>query len=173
MALKNHALDCLIIEKSREEFLEYGYQKGSLHRICKNAGVTTGAVYTRYNGKDEIFRSLVEALRKEQELCLRLLAKHYDECVLALGKSEGSSIGLEIKSLFELKANKLTNFFKAIAKKAFNISSIELIFNEEIEHYKKLLARCYKKKEAISLIEVVDSFQRAGWENLFNELESC
>lgn len=31
-----------------------------MQEICKNAGVTTGALYTRYQGKEELFEAVVE-----------------------------------------------------------------------------------------------------------------
>ena len=199
MALKNHALDGVIAAKAKEEFLRYGYQKGSLHRICKNAGVTTGAVYTRYNGKDDIFRSLVQgvrdeapnelleireyylraqeektkesfiaALEKEHELYINLLFAHYDECVLLLCRSEGSSVGNELNELINRKSEKTIEFFQSISKESFNFEGIKLIFLEQLEHYKSILAHGYSKKQAIDIMKLVEQFQQAGWERVFD-----
>ena len=60
MANKNHSLDGGIIRAAYEEFLSCGFQKASLHRIAENAGVTTGAIYTRYKNKDALFVSLLQ-----------------------------------------------------------------------------------------------------------------
>ena len=60
MAVKNHNLDALIIDAAKAEFLERGYQQASLHKIVERAGITTGALYTRYKGKDDLFCSLVQ-----------------------------------------------------------------------------------------------------------------
>lgn len=49
-----------ILESARSEFLTYGYQDASLRRICRAAGLTTGALYKRYEGKDSLFTSLLE-----------------------------------------------------------------------------------------------------------------
>lgn len=63
MATKDHSLDGKIVSAAQKEFMEYGFQKASINRIAKRAGVTTGAIYTRYDGKDNLFCSLVsEAL---------------------------------------------------------------------------------------------------------------
>ena len=59
MAVKNHLLDDKIIKAAKEEFMEYGFSKASLHKIAAKAGITTGALYTRYKGKDELFASLI------------------------------------------------------------------------------------------------------------------
>ena len=34
-----------LLASARQEFLEKGYTQASLRSICKNAGVTTGALY--------------------------------------------------------------------------------------------------------------------------------
>lgn len=62
MANKNNELNKPIIEAAKMEFLQNGFQYTSINRIAKRAGVTTGAIYTRYKGKDELFHSLVEEL---------------------------------------------------------------------------------------------------------------
>ena len=60
MAVKDHSLDEKIIKAAKEEFMQYGFQKASLHKIAQNAGLTTGALYTRYKNKDALFCSLME-----------------------------------------------------------------------------------------------------------------
>ena len=62
MAVKDHTLDPRITQAAREEFLAHGFQKASLHKIADRAGITTGALYTRYKNKDALFCSLVEPL---------------------------------------------------------------------------------------------------------------
>ena len=60
MANRNHDLDKPIIEAAKMEFLQNGFRSASIGNIAKRAGVTTGAIYTRYKGKDELFCSLIE-----------------------------------------------------------------------------------------------------------------
>ena len=71
MANKNHELDKPIIEAAKAEFLKNGFQSTSINNIAERAGVTTGAIYTRYKGKDELFHSLIkdflQSLNSERE----------------------------------------------------------------------------------------------------------
>ena len=55
MALKDHSIDNRIIVAARKEFYEYGFTQASLRKIASRAEVTTGALYTRYKNKDELF----------------------------------------------------------------------------------------------------------------------
>ena len=59
MAKPDRSLDPLILASARREFLEKGFEKASLKRICENANVTTGALYKRYSGKEELFAAVV------------------------------------------------------------------------------------------------------------------
>lgn len=50
----------MLLTSARAEFLEKGYMQASLRNICKNAGVTTGALYFFFKDKEDLFASLVE-----------------------------------------------------------------------------------------------------------------
>ena len=65
MARRDHSLDPVIVKAARAEFLEHGFQKASLHKIAERGGITTGALYTRYLNKDDLFLSLVEPVLEE------------------------------------------------------------------------------------------------------------
>lgn len=49
-----------LIKSAKTEFLDKGYAKASLRKICANAGVTTGALYFFFEDKEDIFGAIVE-----------------------------------------------------------------------------------------------------------------
>lgn len=55
MAKPDHSIDPRILDSARQEFLSLGFEKASLQHICEQAGVTTGALYKRYRGKEDLF----------------------------------------------------------------------------------------------------------------------
>lgn len=59
MSKPDTSIDPRILQSAKNEFLSCGYEKASTNVICKNAGVTSGALYKRYSGKDELFCALV------------------------------------------------------------------------------------------------------------------
>lgn len=59
MAIPDHSIDPRILESAKKEFLAHGFEKTSLKTICENAGVTTGALYKRYKGKEDLFCAVV------------------------------------------------------------------------------------------------------------------
>lgn len=54
-----------ILESGKTNFLNDGYERANLRKICKNAGVTTGAFYRHFNDKEDLFVALVEPLANE------------------------------------------------------------------------------------------------------------
>lgn len=60
MSVRDTSIDPRLLESARDEFMKHGFIKADLKTICDNAGVTTGAVYKRYKGKEELFQAVVK-----------------------------------------------------------------------------------------------------------------
>ncbi len=60
MSVRDTSIDPKLLDSAREEFLKKGFIKSDLKTICNNAGVTTGVVYKRYKGKEELFSAVVD-----------------------------------------------------------------------------------------------------------------
>ncbi len=54
-----------LIRCAEDEFAEKGYSKASLRTICKNADMTTGALYFFFKDKDDLFSAVVGDALKE------------------------------------------------------------------------------------------------------------
>ncbi len=65
MSKQDESINPRILEAAKAEFLTCGYEAASTNVICRNAGVTTGALYKRYAGKDELFCALVSPVADE------------------------------------------------------------------------------------------------------------
>ena len=59
MSVPDRSIDPRLLCAAKKEFLRKGFDKASLAEICKAAGVTTGALYKRFNGKEDLFTALV------------------------------------------------------------------------------------------------------------------
>ena len=67
MSVPDRSIDPRLLSAAKEEFLKKGYKMASLAEICGAAGVTTGALYKRYEGKEDLFSALVEDTVREME----------------------------------------------------------------------------------------------------------
>lgn len=97
MALKDHSLDDRIVEAARDQFMQLGFQKASIRKIAECAGVTPGAVYTRYKSKNDLFYSLMRnflcAVREQSEPVGKMYydlleSKNVDALLCAIRKEE-------------------------------------------------------------------------------------
>ncbi|MDO4805040.1 MAG: TetR/AcrR family transcriptional regulator [Lachnospiraceae bacterium] len=67
MSVPDRSIDPRLLSAAKEEFLKNGYEASSLNGICKAAGVTTGALYKRYKGKEDLFSALVSDTIRDME----------------------------------------------------------------------------------------------------------
>ncbi|MDR2405886.1 MAG: TetR/AcrR family transcriptional regulator [Deltaproteobacteria bacterium] len=85
----------IIIEHGKNEFLKNGYLNVSVRSLAKSASLTSGAIYTHFKDKAELFECLV---RPALEDFKALLTKIHDERMhlLSQGKSHHNlNIGLD------------------------------------------------------------------------------
>lgn len=142
MALRDHSLDDKITASAMQEFLKKGYMGASLRKIAERAGVTVGAIQTRYKSKDELFTCLLEpfladidaafqstradyysgtgadileglrnSMRHESAAILHLIFDHYDEAVLLMHRSAGSSLEHCFDMIVKNKIAESVSFF--------------------------------------------------------------
>lgn len=72
MSKPDTSIDPRILESAKQEFLAHGYEKASTNVICKNAGVTWGALSKRYSGKNELFCALVSPVADSFKAALHM-----------------------------------------------------------------------------------------------------
>lgn len=66
-----------LLESAKKEFIDKGYMKASLRKICADAGVTTGALYFFFKDKEDLFTAIVgQPLAELKELVLRHFSEH-------------------------------------------------------------------------------------------------
>lgn len=71
MAKPDHSIGPRILESAKREFQEKGFANASLKTICAHAGITTGALYKRYAGKEELFCALVEPTVRDMRTVMK------------------------------------------------------------------------------------------------------
>ena len=65
MAIPDRSIDPRLLASAKAEFMKHDYLKAELKTICENAEITTGAVYKRYKGKEDLFNAVVEDIAAE------------------------------------------------------------------------------------------------------------
>ncbi len=90
-----------LLKAARKEFIDKGYMNASLRSICKDAGVTTGALYFFFKDKDELF---VEVVSKPLLAIRKALGEHleFEQREYSQGYDEESSEGPDVEVSIEI-----------------------------------------------------------------------
>ena len=142
-----------IIESGKKQFLEIGFENANLRRICKDAGVTTGAFYKYFSNKEELFESMVGQLAYD---ILNLYKKYKDKSFIKYNSDcpISEKIILEILKLkeeasirsvsyfYDNKENFQLLVFSSYGTKYENF--IEKIVGFEDDNHKKILNMIHK-----------------------------
>lgn len=155
-----------IIDSGKLNFLNDGYERSNLRKICKDAGVTTGAFYRHFEDKEDLFISLVEPLAKE---LLDFYDKYEEESFRDIEKNCGQDLaGINIdgsieSTLYMFSKKELFNLliYKAHGTKYDNFIEL-LVEKEDINRHKAFQIISKKKnieaeipKEAMHLLNHV------------------
>ena len=141
-----------LIECAKKEFIEKGYMKASLRTICKNAGVTTGALYFFFEDKDALFQSVVE--RPIQELFF-VLKNHFSQELQGFDPEMGN-LEDDFKAVLGILATayKYKEEFELVLNRAQG-SQYENIVDDIVEliyqHYLEIYWRMKKYRSARQL----------------------
>lgn len=152
-----------IIDSGKLNFLNDGYERSNLRKICKDAGVTTRAFYRHFEDKEDLFISLVEPLAKE---LLDFYDKYEEESFRDIEKNCGQDLaGINIdgsieSTLYMFSKKELFNLliYKAYGTKYDNFIEL-LVEKEDINRHKAFQIISKKKnieaeipKEAMHLL---------------------
>ena len=68
MAIPDKSIDPRLLASAEKEFARHGFLKAEIKTICENADITTGALYKRYKGKEDLFCAVVDEIAKQLDL---------------------------------------------------------------------------------------------------------
>ena len=201
MALRNHALDDKIITAARGEFLEKGYSGASLRKIAERAGVTVGAIQTRYKSKNELFGCLLKpfldeigalfqntraeydagldtdfltglkvSMRHESEAILHLIFAHYEEAVLLLCRSAGSTLEHCFDGIVRSKIEESIAFFRRAGFTGVDEKLLGLLISAQFDTYRRIVAECADRKAAETYMDALMTYHFGGWTAFFESV---
>ena len=99
-----------LLQSAKKEFIEKGYMKASLRNICKDVGVTTGALYFFFKDKDDLFRGVVgEPLRQLRGILQSHMLEETEELK---SYTPGMQVDLENDKAVAIKVIKLLFQYK-------------------------------------------------------------
>ena len=202
MALRDHSLDDKITAAAKKEFLDKGYTGASLRRIAEQAGVTVGAIQTRYRSKDELFVSLLRPLldgigtlfqsaradyyagagedllsglkasmRHESAAIPHLIFAHYEEAVLLLRRSAGSSLEHYFDGIVQSKIQESIAFFRSAGFCGMDEGLLGLLISAQFDSYRRIVTDCADRAAAEKYMDALMVYHFGGWTALFRSIK--
>ena len=182
-----------LLSSGKDQFLTYGFEKASLRTICKKAGLTTGAFYHHFSGKEDLFSSLVEPMihgfRKmyqnviSQELAdlttgveneltsITYAIDHKDEFRLLFECSKGTKYeGFKEHLIQEVFYPSYQEVFDRYAGRHVDPALVRIILYMKFEEYMELIYGGYTMNEVKKLITQLTVFSEAGFHRLLEEI---
>ncbi|MBQ9614631.1 MAG: TetR/AcrR family transcriptional regulator [Lachnospiraceae bacterium] len=182
-----------LLSSGKDQFLAYGFEKASLRTICKNAGLTTGAFYNHFSGKEDLFSSLVEPMihgfrKMYQEVISQELAdlttgveneltsityaiSHKDEFRLLFECSKGTKFeGFKEYLIQEVFYPSYQEVFDRYAGRHVDPALVQIILHMKFEEYMELIYGGYTMNEVKKLITQLTVFSEAGFHRLLEDI---
>ena len=187
MALRDHTLDDKIITAARQEFSAKGYSSASLRKIAEKAGVTVGAIQTRYlreiedlfqNTKAEYYAStdadlltaLKVSMQHESAAILHLIFDHYEEAVLLLCRSTGSSFEHYFEGIVQSKIKESIVFFRNSGFTGMDEKLLGLLISAQFDSYRRIVSECTDRKAAETYMDALMAYHIGGWSAFFESV---
>ncbi len=183
-----------ILSSGRQEFLTYGFEKASLRTICKNAQVTTGAFYSYFSRKEELFSAIVEPMLKDYYLMYEGVIQSALEDIRNCEQNEMKVIDFildhrdEFRLLFDCSAGTkyegfrddlMNNLFMSSYQVCFdrytglkvNPKVVRIFVHMKFAQYMELIYGGYDLMDTRKLIQQYAAFTEAGFARLIEELK--
>ena len=189
---ENDEIQIALLKSGKQQFLAHGFDRASLRVICRNANVTTGAFYSHFDKKEDLFCAIVEptasAFRElfassarrntislgstEAELrSIRFARAHREECRLLLDCAAGTKYaGFRRWLTEECFYPGYQALFDRSAGKPVDPSLVRLILHMKLDEYIDLIYGDYTEEEVRRLIARMGVFSETGFQALIHLL---
>ncbi len=203
MALKDHTLDDRITAAAQEEFLTRGYSGASLRKIAEKAGVTVGAIQTRYKSKDALFASLVQPLLDDVEAVFQSVrADYYSGAEVPLLPQLEVSMRRESAAILRLifghytqavllfcrsSGSSLEGYFDSVVRRKIEESIrffhhadcqidetvMRLLLSAQLDSYRRIVSECADGETAERCMNALMDYHLGGWTAYFRSMEQA
>lgn len=199
MAVRDVDIDEKLLAAARKEFLEKGFREASLRKIAASAGITTGAMYNRFSGKDALFESVVKGALTATEQKFRELRALYEK-KFATGSLDALSgaIGAEAETITDLifdyyeeyrllicksQGSRLEAFYDELVEMKIGLSReylkqnqyhvdedvLRILIYSEFERYRQIICMGLNKEKAKKVLQEIMKYSMCGWNALLRQ----
>lgn len=183
-----------LIAAAKKEFLNKGYEKASLRRICADADVTTGALYFFFKNKQDLFKSVVAGkaerllklikrqtdsevngtgnYEKYQREMNEFLCSNKDEVRILLDKSAGTSYENFREEYGLAVAQGFIAFYNKFGGTEEYIGIMNLIVHMRVQGYIEMLKGDYDMDRMMKFSALMEVYGNSGFAGMMKQFKS-
>ena len=189
--MKDFDIRKALIDSGTAEFLDHGFEKASLRTICKNAKVTTGAFYSYFEKKEDLFSAIVDPMleayhelyfavvasalsgtdgNRDTELrIIEFICAHKDEFMLLFECADGTRYaGFRDRLHNDLFMPTYQACFDKYAECAVDPAVVRVFMHMKYTQYMELVYGGYSMEQIRNLVQMYAEFTNAGFISLIN-----
>lgn len=127
-----------------------------------------------YSGADaDLLTGLKVSMQKEAAAILHLIFDHYEEAVLLLCRSVGSSFEHYFDEIVQSKIQESIAFFHAVGFDGIDERLLGLLIAAQLDSYRRITAECSDRKTAERYMEALMVYHFGGWTAFFESAKQA
>lgn len=111
---------------------------------------------------------LETSMRMESEAILNLIFDHYNDAVLLLCRSDGSSLAGCFDQIVERKVSETEAFFQELNADFFDQNLLQLLIASQFHSYRQIVKNGYERTKVKDYMNALMSYHMGGWTALLN-----
>lgn len=115
------------------------------------------------NASADLLNELKISMQHESAAILRLIFDHYEEAVLLLCRSAGSSFEHYFDGLVQCKIKESALFFRAKGVDDIDEKLLGLLISAQFDSYRRIVAECHDRKTAEMYMGSLMIYHFGGW----------
>lgn len=124
-----------------------------------------------YSGAENDFsEGLKTSMYHESAAILRLIFEHYDEAVLLLCRSAGSSFEHYFDEIVQSKIGESIAFFRTEGVGNIDEKLLGLLISSQFDSYRRIVAECPDRKTAERYMDTLMVYHFGGWTAFFDSV---
>ena len=110
------------------------------------------------------------SMRHESEAILRLIFDHYDEAILLLCRSAGSSFEHSFDSVIQRKIEESAAFFRRAGFDGLDEKLLGLLISAQFDSYRRIVTECPECKTDEKYMDALMLYHFGGWNAFFESV---
>lgn len=161
-----------ILEAGKHEFMEKDFQTASLRKIVRDAGVTTGAFYGYFSGKEALFDALVG---NEYDVLMSRYKNAQQDFANLPPEEQPDNMGKQsgdyMEYMVEIEVKSTHDFIDTLKSLGHNVKAIDsrlehILVSGMFTSFFEMVIHDMPKEQAVTFNKELRAFYTAGWKEL-------